>query len=167
MVFVVGGLTTNILPTNEATLPIPSPAVLPVQAPTTKILPTKCLNIAEPRIFCPPKITRYTVSFCVHVMYVCGCMHTFDVWKFIAMIISDLLLSLRSLNYNLEHACMNTTNMKKLQGDCVSWLVLLIGVAQLLLVCGEGMLTYDLCQQYSLLISSTISFQLCACLSLP
>ncbi len=27
-----------------------------VQAPTTKILPTKCLNIAEPRIFCPPKI---------------------------------------------------------------------------------------------------------------
>ncbi len=58
MVFVVGGLTTNILPTNEATLP-----TLPaVQAPTTKILPTKCLNIAEPRIFCPPKITRYTVT---------------------------------------------------------------------------------------------------------
>ncbi len=38
-------------------LPLPA-----VQAPTTKILPTKCLNIAEPRIFCPPKITRYTVS---------------------------------------------------------------------------------------------------------
>ena len=32
---------------------------LQVQAPTTKILPTKCLNIAEPRIFCPPKITRW------------------------------------------------------------------------------------------------------------
>ena len=30
-----------------------------MQAPTTKILPTKCLNIAEPQIFCPPKITRY------------------------------------------------------------------------------------------------------------
>ena len=29
--------------------------------------------------------------------------------------------------------------MKKLQGDCVSWLVLLTGAAQLLLVCGEGM----------------------------
>ncbi len=27
----------------------------------TKILSPKCLNIAEPRIFCPPKITRYTV----------------------------------------------------------------------------------------------------------
>ncbi len=39
-------------------LPLPA-----VQAPNpTKILPTKCLNIAEPRIFCPPKITRYTVS---------------------------------------------------------------------------------------------------------
>ncbi len=37
-------------------LPLPA-----VQAPTTKILPTKCLNIAEPRIFCPPKITRYMV----------------------------------------------------------------------------------------------------------
>ncbi len=52
--FVVEGLTTNILPTNEATLPV-------VQTSTTKILPTKCLKIAEPRIFCPPKITRYTV----------------------------------------------------------------------------------------------------------
>ncbi|XP_064386632.1 sushi, von Willebrand factor type A, EGF and pentraxin domain-containing protein 1-like [Halichondria panicea] len=28
--------------------------------------------------------------------------------------------------------------MKKLQGDCVFWLVLLTGAAQLLLVCGEG-----------------------------
>ncbi|XP_064386521.1 uncharacterized protein LOC135335055 isoform X2 [Halichondria panicea] len=28
--------------------------------------------------------------------------------------------------------------MKKLQGDCVSWLVLLTGAAQLLLVCGQG-----------------------------
>ncbi len=43
-------MTANILPTNEATLPnLPA-----VQAPTTKILPTKCLNIAEPpQIFCP------------------------------------------------------------------------------------------------------------------
>ncbi len=30
------------------------------------------------------------------------------------------------------------TSMKKLQGGCVSWLVLLTGAAQLLLVCGEG-----------------------------
>ncbi len=37
-------------------LPLPT-----IQAATTKILSTKCLNIAEPRIFCPPKITRYTV----------------------------------------------------------------------------------------------------------
>ncbi len=37
-------------------LPLPA-----VQAATTKILPTICLNIAEPQIFCPPKITRYTV----------------------------------------------------------------------------------------------------------
>ena len=29
-------------------------------------------------------------------------------------------------------------SMKKLQGDCVSWLVLLTGAAQLLLVCGDG-----------------------------
>ncbi len=29
--------------------------------------------------------------------------------------------------------------MKKLQGDCVSWLVLLTVAAQLLLVCGEGL----------------------------
>ncbi len=34
---------------------------------------------------------------------------------------------------------MHEDNMKKLQGDCVSWLVLLTGAAQLLLVCGEGM----------------------------
>ncbi len=52
-------MTTNILPTNEATLH--AYLYLQVQAPTTKILPTKCLNIVEPRIFCPPKITRYTV----------------------------------------------------------------------------------------------------------
>ena len=37
-------------------LPLPA-----VQTATTKILPTKCLNISEPRIFYPPKITRYTV----------------------------------------------------------------------------------------------------------
>ncbi len=37
-------------------LPLPT-----IQAAITKILSTKCLNIAEPRIFCPPKITRYTV----------------------------------------------------------------------------------------------------------
>ena len=52
VVFVVEGLTTNILPTNEATLPT---FTCTVQAPTTKILPTKCLNIADPRIFCPQK----------------------------------------------------------------------------------------------------------------
>ncbi len=37
-------------------LPLPA-----VPAATTKILPTKCLIIAESQIFCPPKITRYTV----------------------------------------------------------------------------------------------------------
>ncbi len=49
--------------------------------------------------------------------------------------------------------------MKKLQGDCVSWLVLLTGAAQLLLVFGEGM--FYLCMIsasiYSLLDSITIS----------
>ena len=56
----VEGLTTNILPTPRMKRPcLPLPAV---QAPTAKILPMKCLNIAEPRIFCPPKITRYTVA---------------------------------------------------------------------------------------------------------
>ncbi len=45
----------NILPTNEATLPT-------FTSSTTKILPTKCLNITEPRIFCPPKITRYSYT---------------------------------------------------------------------------------------------------------
>ncbi len=34
-----------------------------VQTLTTKILPTKCLKIAEPRIFCSPKIPRYTVLY--------------------------------------------------------------------------------------------------------
>ncbi len=49
-------------------LPLPT-----IQAATTKILPTKCLNIAKPRIFCPPKITRYTVvCLCVSVC-VCVC----------------------------------------------------------------------------------------------
>ncbi|XP_064386674.1 sushi, von Willebrand factor type A, EGF and pentraxin domain-containing protein 1-like [Halichondria panicea] len=33
---------------------------------------------------------------------------------------------------------MHEYSMKNLQGDCVSWLVLLTGAAQLLLVCGEG-----------------------------
>ncbi len=47
------GLTTNILPTNEATLQW---KVGNWQAPTMKILPTKCLNIAEPRRFFPPKL---------------------------------------------------------------------------------------------------------------
>ncbi len=37
-------------------LPLPA-----VHAPAIKILPTKKLNIAEPRIFCPLKITRYMV----------------------------------------------------------------------------------------------------------
>ena len=50
-------------------LPLPA-----VQAATTKILPTKCLNIAEPRIFCPLKITRYIYT--VHVyMYMHVCMY--------------------------------------------------------------------------------------------
>ena len=41
------GRTMNILPTNEATcLSLPA-----VQEATTKIVPTKCLDIAEPRIF--------------------------------------------------------------------------------------------------------------------
>ncbi len=34
---------------------------------------------------------------------------------------------------------MHEDRMKKLQGVCVSWLVLLTGAAQLLLVCGEGL----------------------------
>ena len=45
----------NILPTNEAILPT-------FTSSTTKILPKKCLNITEPRIFCPPKITRYSYT---------------------------------------------------------------------------------------------------------
>ena len=83
MVFVVGALTTN-----EVTLPtftswaepnrpqgmvglrptIPLPAV---QAASTKILPKKCLNnyIAEPRIFCPPKITRYIIQYILLCIY--------------------------------------------------------------------------------------------------
>ncbi len=45
-------------------LPLPA-----VQAPTTttKILPTKCLNIAEPQIFCPPKTTRYTLILIIGI----------------------------------------------------------------------------------------------------
>ncbi len=47
-------------------LPLPA-----VQAATTKILSTKCLNIAEPRIFCPPKIpvTRYYTAEAIKYMY--------------------------------------------------------------------------------------------------
>ena len=49
MVFVVEHLTTHILPTNEATLPIPLPAV---QAATMHEYKNHELtNIAEPRIF--------------------------------------------------------------------------------------------------------------------
>ena len=44
---------------------------------------------------------------------------------------------------------MHKDSMKNLQGDCVSWLVLLTGAAQLLLVCGDGspgmFNFYDLC----------------------
>ena len=44
---------------------------------------------------------------------------------------------------------MHEDSMKKLQGDCVFWLVLLTGAAQLLLVCGglpAGMFNFhDLC----------------------
>ncbi len=42
---------------------------------------------------------------------------------------------------------MHEDSMKNLQGDCVPWLVFFTGAAQLLLVCGEGMLTttYSYC----------------------
>ena len=50
MVFMVGALNEYLL-TNEATLPTFTCSAI------TKILSTKCLDIAEPRIFCPPKIT--------------------------------------------------------------------------------------------------------------
>ncbi len=66
MVFVVGGLTTNILPTNEETLPT---FTCSASCNPTKILPTKCLNIAEPRIFCPLKITRYAVYQSTTLLY--------------------------------------------------------------------------------------------------
>ncbi len=52
-------------------LPLPA-----VQAATTKILPTKCLNIAEPRIFYPPKITRYTVYVCALYTYIYSILST-------------------------------------------------------------------------------------------
>ncbi len=53
--FLIEGLTTNIVRMKRPCLPL-----LAVQAATMKVLPTKCLKMAEPRIFCPPKITRYT-----------------------------------------------------------------------------------------------------------
>ena len=52
---------------------------------------------------------------------------------------------------------MHEDSMKKLQGDCIYWLVLLTGATQLLLVCGEGMLTYH-CQ---LLLNVHICIQEC------
>ena len=39
----------------------------------------------------------------------------------------------------ITNDCMQEDSMKKLQGDYVSWLVLLTGAAQLLLVCGGGL----------------------------
>ena len=57
MVFVVEGLTTNILPTNEATLLTFTCSA----SSNNENITHESLNIAEPRIFCPPKITRYTV----------------------------------------------------------------------------------------------------------
>ncbi len=57
MIFVVGGLTTSILPTNEATLPTFTCSA----SSNHENITHESLNIAEPRIFCPTKITRYTV----------------------------------------------------------------------------------------------------------
>ena len=63
---------------------------------------------------------------------------------------------------------MHEDSMKKLQGGCVSWLVLLTGAAQLLLVCGEGM--FYLCMTSAsnihYWIPSTISLPV-VCPSLP
>ena len=65
-------------------------------------------------------------SFCVCGVCVCGN--------------SDFLLSFVFKSVNCNAALRS---MKKLLGlvDCVSWLFLLTGAAQLPLVCGEGMLT--------------------------
>ncbi len=48
------------------------PLLAAVQAPTTKILPTKCLNIAEPRIFCPRKLPAITYAECYSLSFVFG-----------------------------------------------------------------------------------------------
>ncbi len=54
---ICGGLTTNILPTNEATLPTFTCSA----SSNHENITHEMFNIAEPRIFCPPKITCYTV----------------------------------------------------------------------------------------------------------
>ncbi len=80
------------------------------------------------------------------MLYVGGC--TLFVWMTVHN--SDfLLLSVLKIKVHKPTsfgACIqcHEDSMNKLQGDCVSWLVLLTGAAQFLLVCGEGMLTYDL-----------------------
>ncbi len=67
-VFVVEGLTTNILPTNEATLLTFTCSASSNHQNITHEM-SQYNYIAKPRIFCPPKITRYTVvkiQFMVH-----------------------------------------------------------------------------------------------------
>ncbi len=67
---------------------------------------------------------RYMYTF-----YVCGnC-------QFILPVVITIL-KIKVYKPNSFVACMHKDNMKKLQGDYVSWLVLLTGAAQLLLVCG-------------------------------
>ncbi len=56
MVFVVESLTTNILSTNEATLP-----TFTCSASSNHENIIHEINIAQPQICCPPKITHYTV----------------------------------------------------------------------------------------------------------
>ena len=58
VVFVVEGLITNILPTNEATLPT---FTCSASSNHENIIHEMTINADQPQIFCPPKITRYTV----------------------------------------------------------------------------------------------------------
>ena len=79
----------------------------------------------------------------MYVVYVCGCMYTLMHVPEIALIFQTSCCHHALLRpITLKHACMNEDSMKKLQGDCVSWLVLLTGFAQLLLVCGKGVFSY-------------------------
>ena len=75
----------------------------------------------------------------MYVVYVCGCMHTFDVHeyrKLYSYFRLSVSITIKSMQMNL--ACRNEDSMKNLQDYYVFWLVLLTGAAQLLLVCGEG-----------------------------